>query len=120
MKRVILLSAGFGVLLLGGIGIALPVLPTTPFVLCAAGCFATASPRLYQWLEHTRYFGEYITNYRNKTGVSKRAKIIGITTLWVMLTLSALLSARLWVALFLLVVGVAVTMHIGMLKVRNR
>lgn len=112
MRRIILMSLGFVALAVGGIGILLPVLPTTPFVLCAAGCFGASSPGLYHRLERTKYFGEYIRNYRNKTGISPAARWIGIGFLWATLALSGILSQRPAVMVVLAVVGVAVTIHI--------
>mgnify|MGYP000947716708 CR=1 FL=1 len=99
-------------LALGGIGIVLPMLPTTPFVLCAAGCFAASSPKLYKWLEGTKYFGEYIRNYRNKAGISERARWIGIGFLWLTLTISALISRKPVMIIILAVVGISVTIHL--------
>ncbi|NLW78151.1 MAG: DUF454 domain-containing protein [Ruminococcaceae bacterium] len=112
MRRIIFLSLGFGALALGGVGLALPVLPTTPFVLCAAGCFGASSPRLARWLEHTPYFGEYVRNYRHKTGIRRRARVAGIGFLWAMLILSSLLAGRPLVTAALALVGVAVSIHI--------
>lgn len=105
-------------LALGGIGIILPMLPTTPFVLCAAGCFAASSPKLYRRLEGTKYFGEYIRNYRNKTGISERARWIGIGFLWLTLTISALISCKPFVIIILTIVGISVTIHL--LTIRHK
>ncbi|MGI6004659.1 MAG: YbaN family protein [Christensenellales bacterium] len=112
MKRIVLLVLGFLALVLGGIGIFLPVLPTTPFVLCAAGCFAASSPALYEKLLRTRYFGEYIRNYKEKTGISARTRWTGIIFLWLMLGISAVLVQKTHVWIILGVVGVCVSIHI--------
>ncbi|MDR3074864.1 MAG: YbaN family protein [Candidatus Methanoplasma sp.] len=74
IRKALLITAGFIALAVGGIGIFLPILPTTPLVLLAAACFGASSPRLYAKLENTRYFGEYLRNYREGTGISKRAR----------------------------------------------
>lgn len=112
MKRILLISLGSLALAMGGIGLFLPIWPTTPFVLCAAGCFAGSSPALYRRLEATRYFGEYIRNYRDKTGISARARWTGFAFLWGMLILSACVfrSVHVWITLG--VVGAAVSVHI--------
>ncbi len=115
MKRAMLMGAGFLALALAGAGLLLPVLPTTPFVLCAAGCFAVASPGLYRRLAATRYFGEYISNYKNKTGIGKKARYTGLAFLWGTLLVSAALAARPLVWGILAVVGVAVSVHILLL-----
>lgn len=60
----------------------MPVLPTTPFVLVAAACFTTSSPALYKRLLNSPSFGEFIRNYREKTGISKKTRIIALTFLW--------------------------------------
>lgn len=112
MKQLILTGLGALALVMGGIGLFLPIWPTTPFVLCAAGCFGASSPKLYRRLESTRYFGEYIRNYKNKTGISARARWTGIAFLWATLGISALIFQTLHLAIILAVVGVAVTVHI--------
>lgn len=112
MRKIVLVSLGFVALALGGIGLLLPVLPTTPFVLCAAGCFGASSPGLYRRLERIKYFGEYIRNFKNKTGISPAARWIGVGFLWATLTLSAVFSQRPVVMGVLAAVGVAVTIHI--------
>ena len=56
--------AGTVCLILGIIGIILPILPTTPFLLLAAGCYARSSERFYNWLLNNRILGSYIRNYR--------------------------------------------------------
>lgn len=116
VKRIILITLGFGALILGGVGVVLPILPTTPFVLCAAGCFGASSPGLYKKLANTRYFGEYIRNYMHKTGISNKARYTGIAFLWGTLLLSGLLARRLPVTIALLVVGACVTIHIATIR----
>ncbi len=118
MRRIVLLVLGFGALALGGVGLVLPVLPTTPFVLCAAGCFASSSPKLYQKLANARYFGEYIQNYKNKTGIGPAARWGGIAFLWAALILSGVIAGRPLMWGILLVVGAAVSIHI--LTIRRR
>jgi uncharacterized membrane protein YbaN (DUF454 family) len=118
MKRIALNILGFLALGLGAVGIFLPVLPTTPFVLCAAGCFSVANPALYRKLASSRYFGEYIRNYREKTGVSRAARASGLIFLWSMLLISALVFRRPLMWAILGTVGVAVSIHI--LTIRRR
>ncbi|MCP1660654.1 YbaN family protein [Neisseria perflava] len=73
-------------LLLGIIGIFLPVLPTTPFVLLTAACWAKASPRFHHWLYHHRYFGSMVQNWEQHRAVPRKAKILAVS----MMTLSCL------------------------------
>ncbi|MDR1913186.1 MAG: YbaN family protein [Clostridiales bacterium] len=112
MKRVILIILGFVALGFGAVGIILPVLPTTPFVLCAAGCFGASSPALYRRLAEAKYFGEYVKNYKEKTGISQKARWMGIGFLWITLAVSAVVFKRPLVWSILATVGVCVTVHI--------
>ncbi|MDR2502691.1 MAG: YbaN family protein [Oscillospiraceae bacterium] len=110
---------GGAALAFGALGLVLPVLPTTPFVLCAAGCFSAANPRLYKKLANGRYFGEFIRNYREKSGVSRGVKLQALIFLWGALTVSALLVDALAVRAILAAVGVCVTAHILLLRERK-
>jgi uncharacterized membrane protein YbaN (DUF454 family) len=112
MKRIILLALGGISLLLAGIGAVLPVLPTTPFVLLSAGFFSSSSPRLYRKLAETRYFGEYVRNYKEKTGISRKTRVIGLCWLWGTLIVSALIGRNVRIWIILLAVGIAVSIHI--------
>ena len=65
-------------LVLGIIGIFLPLLPTTPFILLTAACWAKASPRFHNWLYHHRHFGPIIQNWENNGAVPRKAKFFAI------------------------------------------
>ncbi|MFD1064721.1 YbaN family protein [Oceanobacillus locisalsi] len=86
MKKAFLVSCGSLSLGLGIIGIILPLLPTTPFLLLSAACYAKSSERLYHWLLENRYFGSYIKNYRAGKGIPLKAKITAVTVLWLSLS----------------------------------
>lgn len=118
IKQWCLQALGILCLALGVVGIVLPVLPTTPFVIAAALCFSAGSPHLSVWLEKNRYFGPYIEHYRNKTGVPLRQKICGIIFLWVMLGISVMVVQKPFVTLILCIVGILVTLHLVLLKTR--
>lgn len=107
-------------MLLGAVGVLVPVLPTTPFVLLASTCFACGSPRLYTWLEQTKYFGEFIRNYKSKTGVQKSTKIKALLFLYCTLGLSFFLAPSWHLRLLLLVVAVGVSIHIFLIKTKNK
>jgi len=119
LKQWCLNGIGIVCLALGAIGIVLPVLPTTPFVIVAALCFSAGSPHLAAWLEQNRYFGPYIEHYRNKTGVPLRQKIGGILFLWMMLGISMTIVQKSFVILTLCMVGILVTLHLVLLKTRK-
>ncbi len=74
ISRLIYIIPGFLFLGLGIIGIVVPGLPTTPFVLLAAGLFAKSSPRLYQWLLENRTFGPIIHHWQNERRIPRKAK----------------------------------------------
>ncbi|WP_080872051.1 YbaN family protein [Oceanobacillus timonensis] len=86
MKKAFLVSCGSLSLGLGIIGIILPLLPTTPFLLLSAACYAKSSERLYHWLLENKYFGSYIKNYRAGKGIPLKAKITAVTVLWLSLS----------------------------------
>ena len=74
-KSRLYMAAGFVAVGLGIVGIPLPLLPTTPFLLLAAFCFARGSQRWHDWLMAHRVFGPYITAFREKRGLTRRQKL---------------------------------------------
>ena len=74
MKRQFYLAAGLASLALGGIGVILPLLPTVPFMILAAFCFANSSPRLEKWLLDHHIFGDHIRNWRTRRAITRRGK----------------------------------------------
>ncbi len=77
--RWLLLGAGFLFLGLGVVGVILPLLPTTPFVLVAAACFSRSSPRFYNWLLSNRVFGPTIHEWRAHRSIPLHAKVMAVT-----------------------------------------
>jgi len=120
MKRLVLIFCGGLLVALGAIGIFLPLLPTTPFLLLAAICFSASSPKAYRFLLRSRFFGPYIEHYRTGSGVTIVAKVRAITFLWAVLILSAFFVGEIWVIFVLAAVGIGVTIHLLMLKTRPR
>lgn len=118
MKRTLLLTFGWVLLALGAVGVLLPVLPTTPFVLVAAGCFSCTSPRMHALLVKSRLFGPYIENYHTRQGVPMAVKVRSIVLLWLLLFVSMAGMRRLWLTALLMLVGTAVTVHLLMIKTR--
>lgn len=106
MSRVLLICCGWIFIALAVLGVVLPILPTTPFILVAATCFTKSSPALYQWLLRTRLFGPLITNWKTNRTISKRAKMIALGTIavsacWSVYILPSVLLKCLVVALLL-------------------
>lgn len=101
-------------LLLGLVGIFVPLLPTTPFLLLAAALWVRSSPRLYAWLLAHRRLGPYIRNFRENRAIPLRAKILSVTLLWATLLycIFFVVNAWWWAQLVLLAVAVGVTWHI--------
>jgi uncharacterized membrane protein YbaN (DUF454 family) len=87
--RWLLWLAGTVSLVLGLIGVVLPGLPTTPFVLLAAACYAKASPRLHGWLVNHRLLGPMVRDWEQHRSLTRRTKAIAITSMTVMVGLSA-------------------------------
>jgi uncharacterized membrane protein YbaN (DUF454 family) len=82
--RVLLWIAGSVALALGLIGVVLPGLPTTPFILLAAACYAKASPRLHAWLLHHRWFGPMLREWERDRSLTRRSKTVAILSMTVM------------------------------------
>ncbi len=115
--RWFLIAVGVCALVLGGIGVVVPLLPTTPFLLLAAACFIRSSDRLYSWLIHQRWVGGYIRNYRDHRAMTLRAKVIVLTLLWGVIGCSALTATdSWWMRLLLATVAAGVTLHLVYLK----
>jgi len=111
--RALLIVAGTISLVFAAIGVVLPLLPTTPFLLLAVACYCRSSERLYTWLINNRWFGEYIRNYREGKGIPLKTKVVAVTVLWATISVSALILVPiLIVQILLLVVAVAVSIHI--------
>ncbi len=81
MPKFFLISLGFVFVALGGLGLILPVMPTTPFLLLAAACFARSSPRFHDWLLNLHLFGPLIRNWQETRSIPKRAKLLAIITI---------------------------------------
>lgn len=114
------LTSGFLLVAIGVIGIFLPLLPTTIFLILASICFLKSSPKANDWLRNHKILGGYIDNYQNKTGLTRNSKIINIVTLWTSISLSAfLLTNELYIRIILLTIAISVTIHLLMIKTKQ-
>lgn len=117
IKKILLITCGTLSVVMGVLGMFFPVLPTTPFLLLAAFCYARSSERFYHWLITNRLFGEYIKNYREGKGIPLKQKIIALTFLWLTMGYTVLFVVPLWwVKLLLLGIATGVTVHLVRLK----
>ncbi|HEX9897032.1 MAG TPA: YbaN family protein [Dehalococcoidales bacterium] len=111
--RLLLVIAGTVSVGLGILGIFLPVLPTTPFLLLAAACYARSSQKLYSWLLYNKWFGKYIRNYIQKKGIPLTIKVWTIGVLWLAIGTSAIFAVEsLVIRVVLVVIAVCVTAHL--------
>ena len=102
---------------IGIIGIVVPLLPTTPFLLLSAACYAKGSERMYQWFINIRWIGKAIKNYHEGNGISIKGKIISIIFLWLTILVSmSLMHPNTVVQVLLLIIAISVTYHIISLK----
>ena len=120
MIKIVLILFGSIFLGLGFVGIIVPGLPTTPFLLLAAGCYVRSSDRLYLWLLDHKLYGKYISNFRETRSISLRSKIISLIVMWVMISLSIyifikIIEVRIIVAL-LGIIGTLVILLIPTLR----
>jgi len=81
--RVLLASLGVVCIALGVIGVFVPGLPTTEFVLAASFLFARSSPRLQHWLESNRWFGPTLRRFRETRGMPRKTKMLAIASMWI-------------------------------------
>jgi uncharacterized protein len=106
------LSVGLAIL-----GVFLPLLPTTPFLLLAVACFLRSSDRLYRWLINQRYLGPYIRNYREHRAITLPTKIVTLLLLWGAIIYAAFgVIEMLLIRALLLLIAVSVTAHVLSLK----
>ena len=113
------LIAGFLFVGIGVIGIFLPLLPTTIFLILASVCFLKSSPKANDWLKNHQLLGSYIDNYQNKTGLTRNSKVANIITLWTSISLSAfLLTDKFYIQVILFAIAIGVTIHILMIKTK--
>jgi len=90
-KRLTLILIGFISLALGALGIFVPLLPTTPFLLLSAFAFANSSERMHQWLLDHNIFGPLIDNWRQHRAISRRAKVVSVLSMVAILLISVLM-----------------------------
>jgi hypothetical protein len=120
LTKYLYLASGFILVIIGVVGIFLPILPTTIFLILASACFIRSSPKANEWLRNHKILGMYIKNYQDKSGLTLKSKIINIILLWLMISVSAFLFTELWyIRLLLFLIAVGVTIHLLMVKTKK-
>jgi uncharacterized membrane protein YbaN (DUF454 family) len=119
MKKYLLIIAGIISLSLGIMGMFLPVLPTTPFLLLTATCFLRSSKRLYDWLLNHRRLGTYIKDFLVYKAISKKIKIVSVSTLWITILISVMIVKIIAIKILLIIISIAVTAHILHFKTKQ-
>ncbi|HMP04360.1 MAG TPA: YbaN family protein [Gemmatales bacterium] len=98
LPRAVFILGGLLFVGLGVIGAFLPILPTTPFLLLALFCFARSSPRLHHWLLHSPFFGPYLQDWQKHRGVRRRVKVMAISMVVGVVSLTLWLTDLSWFA----------------------
>lgn len=119
--RYMCLAIGTVSLVLGVIGVFLPMWPTTPFLLLTAACYIRSSERLYLWLIEHRHLGPYVRDYMSGKGIPLRAKRVSLSLMWLTSQASWIIvmsrrGVQTWTvayAVMLFVVAVGVHYYIG-------
>ena len=116
VKKIILILLGFLFLGLGMIGIILPIVPTTPFLIVASLCFVRGSSKMNTWLLSHPIFGNYLRNYLEEKAIKKEHRIKTLFFLWSTLLISAFFIDLTVMKVILIIIGATVSLHLMSLK----
>lgn len=111
--RYALLGAGWTSVGVGVLGMVLPVLPTTCFLLLAGACFARTSPRAYRWLHTNRLFGRYLRDYREAKVIPMHVKALSLAVLWATIGATVIAVPSWLVRAPVLLIAVIITVHVA-------
>lgn len=113
LLKYFLIIAGGLCVVLGVVGIFLPLLPTTPFFLLAAACFFRSSESLYAWLINHKFFGKRIRYFRVYKAISLRSKLLSLALLWLTIGYSAFFVVKIfWIKIILFLIALGVSIHL--------
>ena len=110
---------GFLSLGVGIVGVALPVLPTTPFLLLSVFLFSGSNEKFSNFLLKNKTMASYVENYKNKAGVPAAVKARSIAFLWATLCASMLIFQKDYLYILLPLIGAGVTAHIALIKTKK-
>lgn len=94
--RLLWLLAGFLFVAIGAVGVVLPLLPTTPFLLLAAYCFTRSSPRMNRWLHSHKTFGPLINNWNRYGSIDRRSKRIAMAVILLTPAITVIIGVPWW------------------------
>ncbi|HEX7312785.1 MAG TPA: YbaN family protein [Pyrinomonadaceae bacterium] len=115
-KKALLVAAGSLCIVLAVLGVFLPLLPTTPFLLLASACYVRSSERLHGWLMGNRLLGGYIRNFKERRGIPLRAKVTTVVILWLPLIYSVYRLELFWLEALLVLMGLTWSVLIFRMK----
>jgi uncharacterized membrane protein YbaN (DUF454 family) len=119
ISKIILNVIGTFFVILGILGVFLPLLPTTVFLLLASACYIRGSDRLYKWLINNKFLGKYIKDFQEKKAMPLKAKILSISLMWISIAFSIYKIDNLilkFILLFIGIIGTIVVLRIRTLK----
>lgn len=117
IARIVLRIVGALLVGIGVLGIFLPLLPTTIFLLGAAACFGRSSPGAYRWLTTNRFFGRYLRDYKEERGATMGAKLFSVGSLWIGIGFAVwFMRGVVWAEVALVIIALAVTIHLVTLR----
>jgi len=120
MKKTLLLIIGTLSLGLGVVGIFLPVLPTTPFLLLALTCYMKSSQKMYDYILSNKYLSFYVKDYMSHKGIPVKAKLRAILLIWFSIGFSIIFIVdRMILRMILLVTGISISIFIWTRKTRR-
>ena len=117
IKQSLFVTLGTFFLGIGIIGIFIPVLPTTPFLLLASFFYVRSSKRLYNWLLTNKILGSYIRSYISGKGIPNKVKLFTISLLWTVIIITVVFAVEeLVLRIILVLVAIGVSLHIALIK----
>jgi len=121
IKKIVFIVAGCICLALGTVGVVLPVLPTTPFYLVTAYCFARSSERLNNWFKSTKLYKNHLESFVEKKGMTASTKACILTTVTILMGVGFFVMSRkgIWIPCVILVVVWTVHMVYFLLFVKT-
>lgn len=110
--KLVLNICGCLAVVLAILGVFLPLLPTTPFLLLASACFARGSDRLHRWLLNHGTFGQYLRNFEQGRGIPARAKLLALAMMWTSIGYAVWRYPQWWLKAGLLLIAIGVSIYL--------